>query len=129
MIWFVLFSMIFCHIIDDYVIQWHWLSNGKQRRWWQENAPDEKYKHDYIAALMCHAFSWSFMIMLPIAIVGGFNLGLFFLAYPVNMFVHAFIDDIKANKLKINLLTDQSLHLVQIVCTLLVAVLIGIVGL
>ena len=68
-------------------------------------------------ALCCHAFSWSFMIMLPIAIATSWSMGWLFLAYPINMGIHAFIDDMKANKLKINLIIDQSLHFIQIVLT------------
>ena len=102
---FILLSMIFCHIIDDYYLQ-GWLASAKQKKWWVQNAPNKLYRFDYIMALACHSFSWAFMIMLPIAFVTGWNLGWFFLAYPINMGIHMFIDDLKANKLKINLITD-----------------------
>ena len=45
----------------------------KQKKWWQENAPQKLYKYDYIVALIMHSMSWSFMIMLPIAIGVNFD--------------------------------------------------------
>ncbi len=59
------------------------------------------------------------MIMLPIAFATNWNLGWLFLAYPINMGIHMFVDDLKANKLKINLIIDQSIHFVQISLTFL----------
>ena len=64
---FIFIFMIFCHIIDDYTLQ-GWLANAKQKIWWFANAPDKLYKYDWIMALAMHSMSWSFMIMLPIAI-------------------------------------------------------------
>ena len=116
---FILLFMLFCHIIDDYFLQAPCLSFLKQRDWWKKNAADEQYKHDYLMALGCHAFSWAFMIMLPIAIATSWNMGWLFLAYPINMIIHAVVDDIKANKFKINLIVDQSIHFIQIGLTFL----------
>jgi hypothetical protein len=115
---FILLLMIFCHIVDDYYLQ-GWLASAKQKKWWEKNAPDKLYKFDYIMALACHSFSWAFMIMLPIAFATSWNLGWLFLAYPINMGIHMFVDDLKANKLKINLITDQLIHLTQIGITFL----------
>ena len=120
---FILLSMIFCHIIDDYYLQ-GWLASAKQKKWWVQNAPNKLYRFDYIMALACHSFSWAFMIMLPIAFVTGGNLGWFFLTYPINMGIHMFVDDLKANKLKINLITDQLIHFMQIGVTFLTYYLI-----
>ena len=115
--------MIFLHIIDDYKLQGI-LASMKQKVWWKEqNGYKSLYKYDYIPALIEHSFSWTFMIMLPIAIYLKFNLGWWVLAYIVNMAVHALVDDLKANKLKINLVIDQTIHLSQIVITWLVFVL------
>ena len=116
---FVLLLMFFFHIVDDYYLQ-GWLASAKQRKWWEKNAPDKLYRFDYVMALGCHSFSWSFMIMLPIAIATNWNMGLLFLAYPLNMGIHMFVDDLKANKLKINLIIDQCIHFVQIVVTWLI---------
>lgn len=116
MIFFILFAMLFCHIIDDYFLQGI-LASMKQKEWWNKNAPGKMYAWDYIAALFMHSFSWAFMIMLPIAIVARFQLGLLFLAYPINTVIHCVIDDLKANKHKINLIIDQSIHIIQILIT------------
>lgn len=114
---FVLLSMIFCHVMDDYRLQGI-LANMKQRSWWTKNAPGRLYDHDYLMALGMHAFSWAFMIMLPIAIYQHFNVGVFFVVLTfVNFLIHFFVDDLKVNKGIINLITDQSIHLVQILCT------------
>lgn len=119
---FILLSMIFLHIIDDYKLQGI-LASMKQKKWWKEQREyKELYKNDYIPALIEHSFSWTFMIMLPIAIYLKFNIGWWAFAYIVNMVIHAFVDDLKANKFKINLVIDQSIHMVQIVVTWLIFV-------
>lgn len=116
-----IFSMIFCHIVDDYYLQ-GWLASAKQKSWWETNAPDELYKNDYKMALIEHAFSWSFMIHIPI-IVSSFFIEISYLScvYSItlvmNMCIHAFVDNLKANKKKINLVTDQIIHLFQVVIT------------
>lgn len=114
---FVLLLMIFCHIVDDYYLQ-GWLASAKQKKFWEENAPDHMYRFDYIWALIMHSFSWAFMIMLPIAFLNGFKVdGVFGIAFILNLVIHAITDDLKANKRKINLWTDQFVHIVQIVTT------------
>lgn len=114
---FVILWMIFFHIVDDYYLQ-GWLASAKQKSYWKENAPDEKYKHDYIWALIMHSFSWAFMIMLPIAYVQQFNIGFeFFAIFVINVANHAFVDDAKANQKIINLWQDQLIHILQIFWT------------
>lgn len=121
MLCFVFLSMIFLHIIDDYVLQPVCLSKLKQKKFWEANAPNELYKNDYKMALLMHGFSWAFMIMLPIAIYQGFDVGVkFLLAFSSNTILHSVIDDTKANKEKINLITDQFIHLIQIAVTFIV---------
>ena len=111
---FTLLLMIFCHIVDDYYLQ-GWLASAKQKKYWQENAPEKLYKYDYIWALIMHSFSWAFMIMLPIAYNLSFNINISFLiAFVINVIIHAITDDLKANKRKINLWEDQIIHLIQI---------------
>lgn len=116
----ILLSMIFCHIVDDYYLQ-GWLASAKQKKWWEKNAPENLYRNDYIMALFMHAFSWSFMIMIPVTayiFICGYKLsGNLVIAYFVNMAIHAIVDDLKANKGKINLIQDQLIHLVQIFVT------------
>lgn len=113
-----LFSMIFMHIVDDYCLQGI-LASMKQKVWWQENASDAMYRFDYIVALIVHSFSWAFMIMLPIAVTYQFGVGshVYSIALFTNLIIHAIVDDLKANKKKINLVVDQSIHLVQILVT------------
>ena len=114
---FLMLLMIFCHIVDDYYLQ-GWLASAKQKKYWQENAPEKMYEKDYIWALIMHSFSWSFMIMLPIAFIQHFNISFEFLVmFIANIITHAFVDDLKANKRKINLWIDQYIHLCQIAFT------------
>lgn len=95
-----------------------WLASAKQKSWWQENAPDKKYEHDYLWALSMHSFSWAFMIMLPIAYTFQFNIGFeFFIFFVLNVFVHACTDNAKANLKTINLWQDQLIHMGQIFMT------------
>ena len=114
---FIILAMIFCHIVDDYYLQ-GWLASAKQKKWWEENAPQKLYNHDYIMALIMHSMSWSFMIMLPIAISMSFNVSiLFVIVFIINAVIHALVDNLKANKLQISLITDQLIHLLQIFVT------------
>ena len=117
----VLFLMIFLHIIDDFCLQGI-MASMKQKSWWQKDSvgSQPKYKHDYIAALFAHSFSWSFMIMIPVLIWGQWE-------WPIliaNMLTHAVIDNAKANKFQINLIQDQTYHLIQIIATWLIFVVI-----
>lgn len=114
---FVILCMIFCHVIADYNLQ-GWLASAKQKSYWEQNAPDKMYEHDYITALIMHSFGWTFMIMLPIACVQQFNVGFWFMImFAFNIFIHAIIDHCKANLKAINLGLDQFIHMIQIVLT------------
>ena len=111
--------MIFCHVVDDYYLQ-GWLASAKQKKWWEENAHDSLYKNDYKVALLVHSFSWAFSINLPVLVYALFFQILpaiilpYFILLVVNMIIHCIVDNLKANKLEINLITDQSIHLCQI---------------
>lgn len=121
---FIFLLMIFCHIVDDYYLQ-GWLASAKQKKYWEENAPDKMYKYDYIWALIMHSFSWSFMIMLPIAFVMNFNIDTDFMGmFLWNVGMHALMDNAKANEKKINLIKDQTIHLLQIVATFVVLIVL-----
>lgn len=112
--------MVFCHIVDDYYLQGK-LALFKQKSWWKEKAPDQLYKYDFIVGLIMHSFSWAFMIMLPVAVSQEFQIGAVFVTmFIINTVVHAIVDDLKANKRKINLITDQSIHICQIIVTFMV---------
>ena len=106
------------HVLDDYVLQAPCLCDLKQKSFWEKNAPQPLYKNDYIVALFMHALSWSFMIMLPIAVKLNFNVDINFAAIlAINTMFHALVDDLKANKYRINLIVDQSYHMFQIAIT------------
>ena len=113
-----LIAMLFAHIVDDYYLQGI-LASMKQKAWWQkQESYCDKYRHDYLLALIMHAFSWTFMIMLPLLWQFKFAFNwLVYLIFFVNVGVHAFVDDLKANKKKINLVQDQMIHIIQLIVT------------
>ena len=114
---FIILCMIFCHVIADYNLQ-GWLASAKQKSYWEKNAPDQMYKHDYICALVMHSFSWTFMIMMPLMYAVGFKVNSFLLfLFVSNVLLHAITDDFKANKKVLNLWQDQSIHMYQIIIT------------
>lgn len=114
----IFLTMIFLHIVDDYYLQGI-LAQMKQKKFWKEQAPDELYKYDYIWALIMHAFSWTFMIMLPLIFVSPISPA-FYVIFVINLTVHAYVDNLKANKHKINLWQDQLIHLAQIILTFII---------
>lgn len=123
----VLLSMIFCHILDDFILQ-GWMANGKQKKWWEENAPQELYRYDYLWVLLMHSFSWSFMMMLPTILVSWFNVSpWFYIVFAFNIIIHFIVDNMKANKRNINLIQDQCIHMVQIVITYLLYLVSNII--
>lgn len=117
--------MVFMHIVDDFYLQGI-LAKLKQKSFWRDNTSWESYtrlyRNDYIVALAAHAFSWCICIHLPVFVLwyftGGFSLILFVINFIAQATIHAVIDNLKANKLKINLIQDQLFHLVQISFTL-----------
>lgn len=115
----ILLLMVFCHIVDDYYLQAVGpLASMKQRKWWDENYPQKMYKYDYLVALLMHSLSWAFMVMLPISFYLSWDIGTkFVVLFVTNTLLHAFIDNAKANWLAINLIVDQSLHMLQIAGT------------
>lgn len=113
----VVLSMVFCHIVDDYYLQGI-LAKLKQKTYWELNAPNKMYRYDYLMALLMHSMSWAFMIMLPLLICFKFDpTKLFFILWLANTAVHFVVDDLKANRRKINLIQDQTVHLMQIFVT------------
>lgn len=115
---FVFIWMLFMHVLDDYCLQGV-LANMKQKSWWEkQEGYTTFYKFDYLPALFCHSISWSFMIMLPLAVYCNFNInGVFISAFVINMMWHAVMDNAKANLKVVNLVIDQLFHLLQIVVT------------
>ena len=122
---FILLLMIFLHVVDDYYSQGI-LAKMKQKTFWQENAPEPMYRYDYLWALLMHAFSWTFMVMLPIMFLNNFVLDSEFLLYFIfNLMIHAQTDDQKANARKINLWQDQMIHMLQILMIFIRYVVFG----
>lgn len=115
----ILLAMIFLHIVADYNMQGI-LASMKQRDWWVKNAPEPLYKHDYIVALIEHAFSWAFMIMIPVGIHTIYynkSIVLIVVVFLINWIIHAMVDHLKANVKVISLVTDQVAHMLQIFLT------------
>ena len=121
------------HIFADFNLQ-GLLANFKQKEWWICRPKYYKYKYDYIISGIIHAFFWSCFTFLPILYLTLYdaferieipfvgNVPIFVLAIIgiiiVNTGIHYFIDDLKANKHKINLCQDQLAHVVQIGLTI-----------
>ena len=115
-----LFMMIFFHIWDDFHMQGI-LADMKQKSWWEKQSEYSlKYSKDYIPALLAHSFSWAFVMMFPVmigAIVGVVSVYGYAVCLVANIAIHAYVDNLKANKMEINLIEDQTIHLIQIFCT------------
>ena len=129
--WLLLLLCMWMHVLDDFVLQKACLCELKQRDWWQKLIGHEfkatKYAQDYIMALVMHAISWSVSIALPLILYSlytGMALDclFFWTACCVNAVIHAFVDDMKANRLMLNLVDDQAIHIVQIVVTVFIYV-------
>ncbi|MCR5289012.1 MAG: DUF3307 domain-containing protein [Treponema sp.] len=119
---FILLAMLFAHIVDDFSLQGI-LANFKQKSWWKKHYPDDLYAHDWIISLLIHAFSWTFMIFIPVFVYNHYQATTGMLVvFVADLLVHSIIDHLKANKLCINLTTDQLLHIVQVVITFFILV-------
>ena len=123
----VLIFMLYMHIIDDYKIQGI-LASMKQKDWWKKNAPDEIYQNDYLMALYEHAFCWTVSINIPILVYSllcnvHINRVQFILTFFCMWMIHAIVDNLKANDHFINLITDQIIHILQVISCWLLFVL------
>lgn len=113
--------MIALHIMADFHLQGLFI-NLKQKKWWKEqlitysDAKRKFYEYDNVVALSLHAFEWTFFIMIPIFLLEK-DISFILIAFILNVIIHAVIDDCKCNKEIINLVQDQSIHLLQIVIT------------
>ena len=115
----ILLSMIFLAIADDFYLQPIILAKLKQAKFYK--GASIIYKYDYVASLFIHAFSWTFMMMLPLF----YNLKkqeeiVFIALFWINVFVHAFADNAKCNAKMISLKTDQLIHIIQIILTFII---------
>lgn len=123
----ILLGMLFLHILDDFVLQSFTLSKLKQKKTWERYCHERGgklenlYKDDYLVAIVIHALSWSICISLPWIFLYGSELGtVIFIFVIVNTIIHAYVDNLKANKEKINLIIDQGIHSIQIIGTWLI---------
>lgn len=117
----IILCMWYVHIVDDFHMQGI-LAMMKCKSWWQENYPDQLYAGDYLIALISHAFQWSFVVHLPMIIwklIQGIsfdneNVTWVLMSVVIHTAIHAVVDNLKANKHKISLNTDQGIHLMQL---------------
>lgn len=123
----LLLTMLFMHIVDDYYLQGI-LASMKRKDWWLESRSyNHLYKNDYKIALIEHAYSWTFVVNIPaiIFLLMLKEIGIwYYVLFILNIIIHALTDDLKANKKTINLVTDQLIHIFQIVATWLIVVLV-----
>lgn len=114
----LLLLMIFAHIADDFYLQGN-LAKMKQKVWWEKLFEYKSlYKHDYKMALLIHSMSWSIMILIPsMILLPTVSSYLLLGAFIINTIIHYWIDNEKCNKLRINLMVDQTVHLIQVFVT------------
>lgn len=110
----VLGLMFLLHLIADFALQSVRDANLKQKKWWEDATKEmenrEMYRYDWIAGMACHCLLWSLMVCLPLV-----TRLIYLPMVIVQAAAHFWIDDMKANRLKINLIEDQFLHLAQII--------------
>lgn len=116
----VFLLMIAMHVIEDFHLQGR-MADMKQKSWWEEYP--SQYRRGYVPVLILHGMEWSILVSLPLLLITGLNVpGIVLLGIVINGFVHAIVDDLKANRFLINLETDQSIHILQILLIYLLTV-------
>ena len=119
------------HVLADFNLQiGAKLHEFKQQKWWKDvmdscDVPANpnhklrrKYGGDYLAGLLVHAGVWAAVTFLPLVLLAQSQIAIWLVLVP-NALFHAVVDHLKANRLAINLRTDQFLHLLQIATTLI----------
>ena len=142
----ILLFMIGMHILEDFHLQGI-MANMKQKDWWDKQFISETdrlegklsdegldnyykdmfrmYHNDYIPVLLLHGFGWSLCIHIPIiaylfmqGTLDGSSIQWTLTAVIlVQGLIHSYIDDKKANCFRINLIQDQSMHMIQIIAS------------
>ena len=120
----ILLLMVFCHLIDDFVLQ-DKFTYLKQKSWWEKTCRDEglsieKYGKDYVMALFEHSLEWSIAIILPIIFILDVPGWVLLCSVAINTIIHYIVDNAKSNQLRLNLIQDQLIHFIQIIVTWLV---------
>lgn len=120
----LLMTMIFFHIIADFNIQGI-LAQMKQKSFYEQyRYKVNLYRYDHIVALLMHSFSWTFMIHIPgimyLILMGKWSMfenewTVYLIFFIVHMIIHALTDHTKANWYLINLVMDQTIHILQII--------------
>ena len=116
---FILASMFFMHVVADFNLQGI-MASMKQKAWWkkQEGYEEDDNGNDYKFPLFWHSLQWSFCIMLPLFVANDLKVdfvGLIF--FCLNIWLHYIVDNLKANQHFLNLVDDQTIHIVQIIGT------------
>ena len=122
----ILLLMVFCHLIDDFVLQ-DKFTYLKQKSWWEKTCRDEglsieKYGKDYVMALFEHSLEWSIAIILPIIFILDVPGWVLLCSVVINTIIHYIVDNAKANQLRLNLIQDQLIHFIQIIISWLIIV-------
>ncbi len=109
--------MLTMHTVEDYHLQGR-MADMKQKSWWDEYPA--RYHRDYIPVLFLHGMEWSVLVSLPLLLLTGLDVPIWFvLAVVINGIIHATVDDLKANRFRINLIQDQTAHIVQMAAILI----------
>ena len=113
----LLLIMFLMHIVDDFYLQGI-LASMKQQSWWEnQEGYSSLYRNDYKMSLLIHSMSWSIMILLPSMFILNTHPYAILAIFIINAAIHYYIDDLKANEKKINLVTDQTIHIMQVIAT------------
>lgn len=120
----LLMTMIFFHIIEDFKTQGI-LAKMKQKTFYEEYPYRlNMYRFDHIIALLMHAFSWTFMVYIPgivyLILMEKWSMfesewTIYLVFFIIHMIIHALVDHAKANWKIINLIVDQTVHILQII--------------
>lgn len=126
--------VLLLHFISDFTLQGN-LGNLKWKTWWMDEcnrmekekklewgsagATFHKYRFDYICGMVCHCLYWTIFTFSPIIWNMTSTLQIALLVI-LNAGFHYWVDDMKANKWRLNLCQDQLFHLVQITATFFV---------
>ena len=107
------------HYVADFTLQ-GWLAQAKCKLWWRKYAPDKLYQDDWLCALLAHSIYWTLVTFAPVIYFWDKQEWRLLLLVLINSLFHATVDNEKANLKTISLGTDQTLHLLQIVITLVI---------
>jgi hypothetical protein len=115
---------ILAHLVADFTLQ-GWFSKAKQKIWWKAECKRHgvdfhKYRNDYLMALFLHSLYWSIAILIPAMFMYNLPNKMIVLLMFFNTFLHFMTDDLKANRMVLNLVQDQFLHFIQIAVTLII---------